>query len=116
VAGVAAYSSYGHQRDFALHGGADPVAAALWSLSVDGLVILASLGLLRQRSETTSRARRAVWFAFLLGVVVGRADRLARQPRRSKTSPVPPRCVPPGYSCHQHIHPNRPAQRPRGRT
>ncbi len=26
VAGVAAYGSYEHQRDFALHGGADPVS------------------------------------------------------------------------------------------
>jgi hypothetical protein len=38
VAGVAAYSSYEHQRHFAAVGGADPVGAKLWPLSVDGLV------------------------------------------------------------------------------
>lgn len=29
VAAVAAYASYEHQREFALHGGSDPVGAAL---------------------------------------------------------------------------------------
>ena len=80
VAGVAAYSSYAHQRDFALDGGADPVTAALWPLSVDGLVILASLGLLRQHSETSRRTRWAVRSAFLLGVIVSLAANIAAAP------------------------------------
>jgi hypothetical protein len=42
---VAAYASYQHQRDFALHDGADPASAALWPLSVDGLLLLATVGL-----------------------------------------------------------------------
>ncbi|MFC0113997.1 DUF2637 domain-containing protein [Kibdelosporangium aridum] len=44
VAVVAAYASYQHQRDFALRGGADGVTAALWPLSVDGLLVLAMWG------------------------------------------------------------------------
>jgi Protein of unknown function (DUF2637) len=61
VAAVAAYSSYAHQRHFALAGGVDQVSAALWPLSVDGLVVLASLGLVRAQSSTTTRARLALW-------------------------------------------------------
>lgn len=80
VAGVAAYSSYAHQREFALAGGADAVTSALWPLSVDGLVILASIGLLRQRAETSRRARWAVRSAFLVGVVVSLAANVAAAP------------------------------------
>lgn len=80
VAGVAAYSSYAHQRDFALDGGADPITAALWPLSVDGLVILASIGLLRLDSEATRRTRWAVHTAFLLGVIVSLAANVAAAP------------------------------------
>jgi uncharacterized protein DUF2637 len=80
VAGVAAYSSYAHQRHFALVGGADQVSAALWPLSVDGLVVLASLGLVRARSSTTMRARLALWVAFLLGVAVSLAANIAAAP------------------------------------
>ncbi|WP_405558327.1 hypothetical protein OIE52_19495 [Streptomyces canus] len=35
-----------HQREFALQGGADVVSATLWPLSVDGLLLLATVGLL----------------------------------------------------------------------
>ncbi|MGH3995067.1 MAG: DUF2637 domain-containing protein, partial [Pseudonocardiaceae bacterium] len=80
VAAVAAYSSYAHQRQFALNGGADPIAAALWPLSVDGLVILASTGLLTERAETVRRARWAVRLAFLLGVAVSLAANIAAAP------------------------------------
>jgi hypothetical protein len=80
VAAVAAYSSYAHQRHFALVGGADQVSAALWPLSVDGLVVLASLGLVRARSSTTTRARLALWVAFLLGVAVLLAANIAAAP------------------------------------
>jgi len=80
VAGVAAYSSYAHQRQFALDGGADPVAAALWPLSVDGLVVLASTGLLTQHAGTTRRARWAMRLAFLLGVAVSLAANIAAAP------------------------------------
>src|SRR5215468_4725761 len=83
VAAVAAYSSYAHQRHFALAGGADQVSAALWPLSVDGLVVLASLGLVRARSSTTTRARLALWVAFLLGVAVSLAANIAAAPTLS---------------------------------
>lgn len=46
VAAVAAYASYDHQRAFALEHGAHGIAAAVWPLSVDGLLILASVALL----------------------------------------------------------------------
>lgn len=61
VAGVAAYASYRHQRAFALEGGADAVSAALWPLSVDGLLVLASVGLLKSRRDGGRRARVAAW-------------------------------------------------------
>jgi len=83
VAAVAAYSSYAHQRHFALAGGADQVSAALWPLSVDGLVVLASLGLVRAHSITTVRARLALWVAFLLGVAVSLAANIAAAPTLS---------------------------------
>jgi Protein of unknown function (DUF2637) len=83
VAAVAAYSSYAHQRHFALVGGADQISAALWPLSVDGLVVLASLGLVRAQSNTTTRARLALWVAFLLGVAVSLAANIAAAPTLS---------------------------------
>lgn len=49
VAVVAAYASYQHQCAFALAGGADLTTARLWPLSVDGLLVLSTAGLLRDR-------------------------------------------------------------------
>ena len=80
VAGVAAYASYEHQRRFALHGGADPVSAALWPLSVDGLMVLASLGLLSTHYRATRRARWSVRLAFGLGIAVSLAANVAAAP------------------------------------
>nr|WP_281404274.1 DUF2637 domain-containing protein [Streptomyces roseirectus] len=80
VAGVAAYASYVHQREFALQGGADKVSASLWPLSVDGLLLLATAGLLKPRADTTRRARGTVWSAFLLGIVVSLAANIAAAP------------------------------------
>jgi len=80
VAGVAAYSSYEHQRLFAATGGADPTAAELWPLSVDGLVLLASIGLLRTGPHTSSRARCTLWLAFGLGIAVSLAANIAAAP------------------------------------
>ncbi|MFD4553591.1 DUF2637 domain-containing protein [Streptomyces sp. NPDC058469] len=48
MAGVAADASYVHQREFARQGGADAVSASLWPLSVDGLLLLATVGLLKR--------------------------------------------------------------------
>ncbi|MGP4048481.1 DUF2637 domain-containing protein [Streptomyces sp. 2A115] len=80
VAGVAAYASYVHQREFALQGGADTVSASLWPLSVDGLLLLATVGLLKPSGADTRRARGAVWSAFLLGIAVSLAANIAAAP------------------------------------
>jgi hypothetical protein len=80
VAAVAAYASYQHQRAFALHGGADPGSAGLWPLSVDGLLVLATAGLLKSGHHTTRRVRLAGWLAFGLGIGVSLAANIASAP------------------------------------
>ncbi|WP_050375638.1 DUF2637 domain-containing protein [Streptomyces acidiscabies] len=80
VAAVAAYASYIHQRDFALQGGADTVSAALWPLSVDGLLLLSTAGLLKHPGELSRRARWSVRSSFLLGIVVSLAANVAAAP------------------------------------
>ncbi|MBZ9642389.1 DUF2637 domain-containing protein [Streptomyces sp. PSKA30] len=79
-AGVAAYAAYVHQRKFALQGGADSVSASLWPLSVDGLLLLATVGLLKHSGPRTRRARWAIWSAFLLGIAVSLAANIAAAP------------------------------------
>ncbi|WP_181785490.1 DUF2637 domain-containing protein [Streptomyces phytophilus] len=83
VAAVAAYASYEHQRAFAFHGGADPTSAALWPLSVDGLLLLATTSLLKPSPHTTSRTRYAVLLAFWLGIAVSLAANIAAAPTLS---------------------------------
>jgi hypothetical protein len=80
VAGVAAYASYVHQREFALQGGADTVSASLWPLSVDGLLLLATVGLLKPFGAHTRRARGAARSAFLLGIAVSLVANVAAAP------------------------------------
>jgi len=80
VAGVAAYASYEHQRRFALDGGSDRVSAGLWPLSVDGLMVLATLGLLSARADASRRVRWATRLAFGLGSVVSVAANVAAAP------------------------------------
>lgn len=80
VAGVAAYSSYEHQRHFAVEGGADPANAGLWPLSVDGLLLLATVGLLKP-GQQSRRMRIAVWLAFLGCIAVSLAANIAAAPR-----------------------------------
>lgn len=80
VAVVAAYGSYQHQREFALRGGADATSAALWPLSVDGLLVLATVGLLKSSGQTSRRARWAIWSAFGLGIAVSMAANIAAAP------------------------------------
>lgn len=81
VASVAAYASYQHQREFALHGGADATSAALWPLSVDGLLVLATVGLLKSDNRSSRRVRYAVWLAFGLGIAMSLAANVAAAPR-----------------------------------
>ncbi|MFF2848866.1 DUF2637 domain-containing protein [Streptomyces sp. NPDC058001] len=80
VSAVAAYASYVHQRSFAIRGGADQISATLWPLSVDGLLLLATVGLLNGSSHSRGRARFAIWSAFLLGIVVSLAANIAAAP------------------------------------
>jgi hypothetical protein len=83
VAGVAGYASYQHQRDFALAGGADLTTARLWPLSVDGLLILSTAGLLRDSRQTSRRARAFLWAAFAAGIIVSLAANIATSPSMS---------------------------------
>jgi len=80
VAAVAAYASYVHQREFALQGGADETSAALWPLSVDGLLLLSTVGLLKPTRPADRRARAVVWVAFLFGIGVSLAANIAAAP------------------------------------
>jgi Protein of unknown function (DUF2637) len=80
VGGVAAYSSYEHQREFALEGGADVTNAALWPLAVDGLLLSATVGLLKPGHQTR-RMRIAEWLAFLGCIAVSLAAKMAAAPR-----------------------------------
>lgn len=83
VAGVAAYASYQHQRDFALTGGADLTTARLWPFSVDGLLVLSTAGLLRDVRRTSRRARIFLWAAFAAGIIVSLAANIATAPSMS---------------------------------
>jgi hypothetical protein len=80
VAAVAAYSSYEHQRTFAVRGGADATSAALWPLSVDGLLLLATVALVKP-GQQSRRMRVAVWSAFLGCIAVSLAANIAAAPR-----------------------------------
>ncbi|WP_309505374.1 DUF2637 domain-containing protein [Streptomyces phytophilus] len=81
VAGVAAYASYVHQHEFALQGGADATGAALWPLSVDGLLLLATAGLLNPSDSGSGRRGRVVAsLAFGLGIAVSLAANVAAAP------------------------------------
>jgi hypothetical protein len=80
VAAVAAYASYQHQRDFALAGGADLTTARLWPLSVDGLLVLSTAGLLRGVRDTSTRARYTLRAAFAIGIIVSLAANIATAP------------------------------------
>lgn len=79
VAGVAAYASYQHQREYAREGGSDPAGAALWPLSVDGLLVLATVGVLKA-DQLSRRGRVAVWLSFWLGIAVSLAANIAAAP------------------------------------
>jgi hypothetical protein len=80
VAAVAAYASYEHQREYALVGGSDPVSAALWPLSVDGLLLLATVGVLKSGQQASRRCRVAVWLSFWLGIAMSLLANIAAAP------------------------------------
>ncbi|MFU8849474.1 DUF2637 domain-containing protein [Micromonospora sp. SL1-18] len=95
VAGVAALASYRHMRGLAVEYGEDDLTANTLPLSVDGLVVVASIGLvvlsqLRRAAITAERAavlaRAAEQEAFLAAV--------AAAPVPPPPVPVPPAAVP----------------------
>ncbi|WP_307136097.1 DUF2637 domain-containing protein [Streptomyces aurantiacus] len=69
-----------HQREFALQGGADATSATLWPLSVDGLLLLATVGLLKPARHVSRWACSTVWMAFFLGIGVSLAANMAAAP------------------------------------
>lgn len=76
VAGVAAVNSYEHMRDVALLGHQMPVLASTLPLSVDGLLIIASLAMAEDKAQNRhprTWARLAFWF----GAVVSLAANIA---------------------------------------
>lgn len=73
VASVAAQGSCVHQRACALQGGADATSATLWPLSVDGLLLPATVGLLKPTCHVSGRTRRSAWMVFYLGIGVASA-------------------------------------------
>ncbi|MFC8296279.1 DUF2637 domain-containing protein [Micromonospora orduensis] len=60
---IAAVASYDHMRTVALDAGQSPLLAALLPLSVDGMILVATLALGDGR-----RSRWSAWLAFLVGV------------------------------------------------
>lgn len=83
VAGVAAYASYQHQRGFAREGGSDSVGAVLWPLSVDGLLVSATVGVLTSSKRASRRYRIVVWASFWAGIAMSLTANIAAAPELS---------------------------------
>lgn len=56
------------------------MSASLWPLSVDGLLLLATVGLLKRPAQCGRWKRCVVWTAFLLGIAVSLAASIAAAP------------------------------------
>lgn len=67
VAGIAAYASYSHMKDLALTHGQTPAVAALLPVSVDGMLIVATI-VMREDRQAGHKVRVWAWVAFVLGV------------------------------------------------
>lgn len=67
VAGIAAYASYSHMRELALDHGQTQTVAALLPVSVDGMLIVATI-VMREDRQAGLRVRLWAWIAFVLGV------------------------------------------------
>nr|WP_281187053.1 DUF2637 domain-containing protein [Micromonospora sediminicola] len=65
---IAAVASYDHMRELAERAGQPPLLAALLPLSVDGMILVATLALGDGR-----RSRWSAWLAFVLGVAASLA-------------------------------------------
>lgn len=76
VAGIAAIASYSHMRHLAIQYGQDRLIATLLPMSVDGMLVVATVALGDGR-----RYRWSAWLAFWVGVVASViANVLAAQP------------------------------------
>jgi hypothetical protein len=76
VAGAAAVTSYAHMRDVAILGHQPPALAAVLPLSVDGLLVIASLAMAEDKAQNRhprTWARVAFWF----GAVISLAANIA---------------------------------------
>src|SRR5262245_35912979 len=80
VAAVAAYASYQQQRGFAQAGGSDSVGAVLWPLSVDGLLVSATVGVLTSGQRASRRHRIVVWASFWAGIAMSLTANIAAAP------------------------------------
>lgn len=67
VAGIAAYASYSHMRELALEHHQTHVVASLLPVSVDGMLIVATL-VMREDRQAGLKVRPWAWVAFVLGV------------------------------------------------
>lgn len=67
VAGIAAYASYTHMRELALDHGQTQTVASLLPVSVDGMLIVATL-VMREDRAANLKVRVWAWIAFILGV------------------------------------------------
>ncbi|MBE8519425.1 DUF2637 domain-containing protein [Amycolatopsis sp. H6(2020)] len=90
VALGAAYASYRHGRDFALHFGADATTAAIWPLIVDGLLTTATVELWKP----SDGRRWAAWMAFGFGISLSLCANIGSAPRLTVFSIVVAACPP----------------------
>lgn len=80
VAGMAAYASYQHQRGFSREGDSDSVCAVLWPLSVDGLLVSATVGVLMSSQRASRRYRIVVWVSFWAGIAMSLTANISAAP------------------------------------
>lgn len=76
VAGVAAINSYAHMRDVALLGHQPAPLASILPLSVDGMLVIASLAMAEDKAHQR-RPRPWARFAFWLGALVSISANIA---------------------------------------
>lgn len=67
VAAIAAYASYSHMRELAIEHGQDVIVASLLPVSVDGMLLVATLAMREDRLNGVRR-RPWAWIAFAAGV------------------------------------------------
>lgn len=79
VAAIAAIASYSHMRSLAAVNGQPAHIAMLLPVSVDGLMVVASVAMVDDKAAGY-RPRRSAWFAFVTGVVASIAANVLAAP------------------------------------